>query len=58
VDELVLEWVSSPDFDALLVDTVRSLYPEHEQEQFAAHFRGLIGQWVSEHGAAPDRLTS
>jgi hypothetical protein len=58
VDELVLDWVSSPDFDTLLVDTVRSLYPEHEQEQFVAHFRGLIGQWVGEHGAAPDRLTS
>jgi len=58
VDELVLEWVSSPDFDTLLVDTVRSLYPEHEQEQFVGHFRGLIAQWVREHGAAPDRLTS
>jgi hypothetical protein len=58
VDELVLDWVSSQEFDALLVDTVRSLYPEHEQEQFVGHFRGLIGQWVREHGAAPDRLTS
>jgi hypothetical protein len=58
VDELVLQWVDSADFDALLVDTVRSLYPEHEHEQFIGHFRGLIGQWVSEHGAAPDRLTS
>jgi hypothetical protein len=24
---------------------VRSGYPEHEQEQFLAHFRGLIGMW-------------
>jgi hypothetical protein len=48
VDELVLEWVDSPDFDALLVDTVRSTYPAHEQERFLAHFRGLVGQWVSE----------
>jgi hypothetical protein len=58
VDELVLQWVDSPDFDRLLVDTVCSLYPPHEHEQFIAHFRGLIGQWVREHGAAPDRLTS
>ena len=27
VDELVLEWISSADFDRLLVDTVRSTYP-------------------------------
>ena len=44
----MLEWVGSPDFDALLVDTVRATYPAHEQERFLAHFRGLVGQWVSE----------
>jgi hypothetical protein len=49
VDELVYEWIGSPDFDALLIDTVRTTYPAHEQERFAAHFRGLLGQWVSEH---------
>ena len=27
VDELVLDWISSADFDRLLVDTVRSTYP-------------------------------
>jgi hypothetical protein len=45
LDEMVLEWVDSPDFDALLVETVRSGFPEHEQEQFLAHFRGLLGMW-------------
>jgi hypothetical protein len=50
VDELVLDWVSSADFDRLLIDTVRVTYPPHEQERFAAHLRGLVGQWVSEQG--------
>jgi hypothetical protein len=58
VDELVLEWVSSTDFDAMLVDTVRSLYPAHEQEAFVAHFRGLIALWVRERGAEPRLLIS
>ena len=49
----MLAWVSSPDFDRLLVDTVRALYPPHEHEAFVAHFRGLVGQWVREHGAEP-----
>jgi hypothetical protein len=53
VDELVLEWVASPELDALLVATVRKLYPSHEHERFVAHFRGLIGQWVREQGAEP-----
>ena len=48
VDEMVLEWVQSPDFDLLLEGTVRSTYPTHEQEQFLAHFRGLIGMWVKD----------
>jgi hypothetical protein len=48
LDEAVAEWVSGPDFDRLLVETVRATYPEHEHEQFLAHFRGLIGMWVSD----------
>ncbi len=51
VDELVLEWISSAEFDELLVDTCRSTYPAHEQERFIGHFRGLVGQWVKERGA-------
>ncbi|HEX8971647.1 hypothetical protein [Oryzihumus sp.] len=51
VDEMVLEWVQSPDFDTLLTSTVRSTYPAHEQEQFLAHFRGLVGMWVKDEDA-------
>jgi hypothetical protein len=46
VDGIVLDWVVSPDFDQLLVDTVRAVYPPHEHEQFIAHLRGLLGLWV------------
>jgi hypothetical protein len=55
VDDLVLEWVESSDFDRLLVDTVRATYPAHEHERFAAHLRGLVGQWVREQGRLPGR---
>jgi len=48
LDEIVLEWVAGPDFDRLLVDTVRSVYPAHEHDMFIAHLRGLIGMWVSD----------
>jgi hypothetical protein len=27
---------------------VQATYPAHEHEQFLAHFRGLIGMWVSD----------
>ncbi|MET0238089.1 MAG: hypothetical protein ABW224_25845 [Kibdelosporangium sp.] len=46
VDNMVRDWVSSPDFDALLVETVRSTYPPAEHDRFVAHFRGLIGLWI------------
>jgi hypothetical protein len=46
LDAVVLDWVASPDFDNLLVDTVRSVYPAHEHEQFIDHLRGLLGMWV------------
>ncbi|MEV4538916.1 hypothetical protein AB0J82_34605 [Asanoa sp. NPDC049518] len=50
VDEVVYDWVRSPDFDTLLVETVRATYPEHEHERFVAHFRGLTGAWVADQG--------
>jgi hypothetical protein len=53
VDELVLDWVASADFDRLLVDTVRATYPEHEHERFVAHLRGLTGLCVREQGREP-----
>jgi hypothetical protein len=48
LEDRVLDWVASPDFDALVLETVRSTYPEHERERFVGHFRGLVAQWVSE----------
>ena len=48
IDDIVLEWVSSPHFDKMLVDTVTATYPENERERFLGHFRGLVGLWVSD----------
>jgi hypothetical protein len=46
--DAVLEWVTSEDFDRMLRDTVAATYPPHEQEQFLAHFRGLVGLWAAD----------
>ena len=51
LDEIVLDWVAGPDFDRLLVRTVRSMYPAHEHDQFIAHLRGLLGLWVRDETA-------
>jgi hypothetical protein len=48
LDEIVLDWVAGPDFDRLLVDTVRSVYPAHEHDKFVAHLRGLLALWVKD----------
>jgi hypothetical protein len=51
IDRRVLDWAAGPEFDQLIVDTVRATYPEHEHERFIAHFRGLTGLWVSDETA-------
>ena len=33
LDERVLDWVCGPDFDDLIVSTVKATYPKHEQER-------------------------
>jgi hypothetical protein len=51
LDEIVLDWVAGPDFDRLLIQTVRSVYPAHEHDQFIGHLRGLLGLWVRDESA-------
>jgi hypothetical protein len=46
LDEVVLEWVEGPDFDALLIETVRDTFPVHEHDHFVAHYRGLLAAWA------------
>ena len=53
--EQVLDWVTSEEFDRILRDTVAATYPAHEQEQFLAHFRGLVGMWVSDQASLDTR---
>lgn len=49
--EAVHDWFASPGFDRILVETVRSTYPEHEWPQFLDHFRGLVSAWVHDQEA-------
>jgi hypothetical protein len=46
LDEIMWELAQTPEFDSILVQTVRSTFPEHGHEHFSAHFRGLIDHWV------------
>ena len=48
LDEIAHAWFSSAEFDAVLVRTVKSTFPAHEHERFVAHYRGLLGSWVSD----------
>ncbi len=50
-DEAVLEYVESGDFDRLLVDTVRTTFPEHEHDHFVGHYRGLLAAWARDERA-------
>jgi hypothetical protein len=50
LDEAAHEWFSGPDFDRVLVDTVRTTFPPHEHEQFVAHYRGLLAAWARDRG--------
>jgi hypothetical protein len=51
IDEIVLDWVTGPAFDRLLVQTVRSTYPAYEHDRFIAHLRGLIDLWIADETA-------
>jgi hypothetical protein len=46
VDQVMVEFVESDEFDRLIVDTVTSTFPAHEQERFIAHYRGSLAAWA------------
>lgn len=50
-DEMALEWFSGPELDAVIVDTVKGMFPAHEHEQFINHYRGLLGAWCRDEAA-------
>ena len=52
LDEVAHDYFASPDFDALLVQTVQATFPPHEHDQFVAHYRGLLEAWVRDAAAA------
>ena len=51
LDEIAHAWFTSPEFDDVLVRTVRSTFPAHEQEHFVEHYRGLLGAWARDNAA-------
>jgi hypothetical protein len=51
VDEVMVKYIESPQFDDLLVCSIRAAFPTHEHEQFIARYRGLLSAWASDqHG--------
>jgi hypothetical protein len=37
-------------------DTTKGAFPPHEHERFIAHYRGLLGAWVTDQRAAAGLL--
>ncbi len=48
LDEIMWEFVRSPEFDHIIVSTVQGIFPEHEHEQFINHYRGLLAKWAQD----------
>ena len=55
VDEVMVGFVESQEFDNILVDTVRSTFPAHEHDEFIPHYRGLLAAWAADQRALSAR---
>jgi hypothetical protein len=51
IRDLAVGYFGSPEFDDLLVDVVRSVFPGHEEESMVARHRGLVGAWLRDQEA-------
>jgi hypothetical protein len=48
IDEVMVDFVRSSEFDDLLIETVMTTFPAHEHTMFVDHYRGLLGAWVDD----------
>lgn len=48
VDEVMVDYIDSDQFDDHLITTIRAAFPAHEHEQFLVRYRDLIGRWAGE----------
>ena len=48
IDEVTIDYIGSPEFDALLVDTIKTTFPTFEHDKFIDHYHGLLGAWVND----------
>jgi hypothetical protein len=48
IDEAMVDFIKSSEFDDILVQTIVSTFPAHEHEKFVAHYRGLLASWVAD----------
>jgi hypothetical protein len=46
LDEMMWQLVQTPEFDNIIVQTVQTTFPAHEQDNFIGHYRGLLRHWV------------
>jgi hypothetical protein len=46
LDEIMWQLVQTPEFDNIIVQTVQTTFPAHEQDHFIGHYRGLLRHWV------------
>lgn len=46
LDEAMWEFARSVEFDQILTETVRGMFPPHEHDKYIAHFRGLVNHWI------------
>ncbi len=50
VDDVMVDYISSAEFDDHLIATIKAAFPAHEHERFVARYRGLLGAWASDQG--------
>ncbi|MGH2825493.1 MAG: hypothetical protein ACRDKF_00810 [Actinomycetota bacterium] len=48
IDETMIDFVRSDEFDDLLVSTVVATFPAPERERFVEHYRGLLRAWADD----------
>ena len=51
IDEVMWHLAQSPEFDHMVVETVKTTFPDYEWDKFIAHFRGLLRHWVESNPA-------
>ncbi len=57
VDDIAYDFFTGDEWDAILVERIKRSFPQHEWDEFIAHYRGILQYWAKTEAERLEKVT-